>query len=353
MSNLLNKETGFKIATIPEELPPLRKGYFRVVHQTCSIHAESLAEKGLVYNKKYAGMGKNPYDKNYMDAGYMSVQYSEEGFWDRLTDDGTRHMNSDVIAIFDMPAEEYTAHLNPDLACYLNGTISRGYMVGIIPNYGTKDLQTEQRLSVSEMEEKKRIAKSNPLPPLYETPNWRENIEKAWKTFFSKQTEIDDIFLRNHQNDDGESNTYSGTNDAEWDWVDFGSETEANNNTGESSFDDWSDFNDNNETDTSVFSPEPEYIYNEVTGEFNYKNPEFQQKAEQRRKQKLENQDYLQYKLERIKKKLGYKKLDEDIGKTGDSCSGEVSETHRQVSQIQTETAKTSPARFKEIIRNR
>ncbi len=350
MSNLLNKETGFEIATIPEKLPPLRDGYIRLIHQTHFEHAESLVENGLVYNREFA---QKEGFSNYLDITSMALAYDEDSFWERLTEDGIRHKGANAIAIFDMPIEECGAHQREQITPMLNGTISRGYMVGIIPNYGTKDGQTSEKLSIQEMEEKKRISKSNPLPPLYETPNWRENIEKAWKTFFSKQTEIDDIFPHNHQNDDRESNTNSGTNDAEWNWVDFGSETEANNNTGESSFDDWSDFNDNNETDISVFSPEPEYIYNEVTGEFNYKNSEFQQKAEQRRKQKLENQDYLQYKLERIKKKLGYKKLAEDIGKTGDSRSGEVSETHRQVSQIQTETAKTSPARFKEIIRNR
>lgn len=112
------------------------------------------------------------------------------------------------------------------------------------------------------------------------------------------------------------------------------------------------DFNDNNETDISTTSSKPEYLYNEKTGEFNYKNPEFQQKAEVRRKIKLENKDYLEYKLKRIKKKLGYAGLDEDIGKTGDSCTGEVAEKHKRVAEIQAETTKTSPVRFKQITRN-
>lgn len=47
MSNLINKETGFEIATTPEKLPPLRNGYIRLIHQTSFNCAESLAENGL------------------------------------------------------------------------------------------------------------------------------------------------------------------------------------------------------------------------------------------------------------------------------------------------------------------
>jgi len=107
------------------------------------------------------------------------------------------------------------------------------------------------------------------------------------------------------------------------------------------------------ETETNTSSHKPEYIYNEKTGEFNYKNPEFQQKAEVRCKHKLENKDYLEYKLRRIKKKLGYAELEDDMGKTGDSRTGEVSEKHKRVAEIQTETAKTSPIRFSQVTRNR
>ena len=94
------------------------------------------------------------------------------------------------------------------------------------------------------------------------------------------------------------------------------------------------------ETETNVSSHKPEYIYNEKTGEFNYKNPEFQQKAWQRQKRKLENKDYLEYKLKRIRKKLSYAGLEEDIGKTGDSRTGEVSEKHKRVASSQIEDYK-------------
>ena len=54
MSNLINKETGFEIATTPEKLPPLRNGYMRLIHQTSFNCAESLAENGLIYNRDLA-----------------------------------------------------------------------------------------------------------------------------------------------------------------------------------------------------------------------------------------------------------------------------------------------------------
>ena len=298
MPNLINKETGYKIATIPEELPPLRDGYIRLIHQTHSAHAESLAEKGLIYNREYAGMGKNPYDKNYMDAGYMSVPYREEEFWNRLTDEGVRHMNSDVIAIFDIPAEEAGAHFNPYLACHLNGTISRGYMVGVIPNYGTKDSLTEQRLTVPEMEEKKRIAKSNPLPPLYETPNWRENVAKAQETFTKEQDDIEIFPHYQHNNDDNnEANTPANY-------------ASNSNNQGMSDFSDW--------------------------GEINCENPPIATEHTN----KPMNEDHLQIRLQNIKQRLAENNLEESFGKTGNSNTGKVSKTDKEVAEIQTQATK-------------
>ena len=326
MSNLINKETGFEIATIPEKLPPLRDGYIRLIHQTHFEHAESLVENGLVYNRKFA---QKEGFSNYLDITSMALAYDEDSFWERLTEDGIRHKGANAIAIFDMPMEECGAHQRDKITPMLNGTISRGYMVGIIPNYGTMDSQTSEKLSIQEMEEKKRISKSNPLPPHYETPNWRENVETAWNIFREQSETVDNPFHHRQQNNDYENNTNWETNDAEWDWFDFGDDNEITS------------------------SRKPEYIYNEKTGEFNYKNTEFQQKAETRRKHKLENQDYLEYKLKRIKKKLGYAGLDDDIGKTGDSRTGEVSEKHKRVAEIQTETAKTSPIRFSQVTRNR
>lgn len=55
LSYLINKETGAKIASTPEELPPLRDGYVRLIHQTHFDYADSLLENGLIYNSEYAG----------------------------------------------------------------------------------------------------------------------------------------------------------------------------------------------------------------------------------------------------------------------------------------------------------
>lgn len=305
MSNLINKETGFEIATVPEKLPPLREGYIRLVHQTHFEHADSLVENGLIYNGEFA---QKEGFSHYMDITSMALAYDEDGFWQRLTKEEIRHKGADAIAIFDMPMEECGAHQKEPLTPMLNGTISRGYMVGIILNYGTKDNETSEKLSVSEMEEKKAMSKSNPLPPYYETPHWRENVEKAWDAFLGQGNDRED-----------KANSES--------WFDVG-----------------------NETTSTV---RPEFVFNEKTGDFNYANPEFQQKADARHQNELENQDYLEYKLTRIRKKLGYEGLEEDMGKTGDSRTGEVSEKHKRVADIQKETAKTSPIRFSQVAKSR
>lgn len=173
-----NKETGFPIALQPEGLPPLREGYVRVIHQTKDNHLESFIENGLIYNRKYAGR-KNENFSNYSDIASMAVPCSEDSFWQRLTSDEVRHKGATKLAVFDMPAHEFQAHSLPEIAQHLNGTISRGYLVGYIPNYGTRDNETEQKLSVEEMAEKRNKALNNPLPPEYETPDWQANIQKA------------------------------------------------------------------------------------------------------------------------------------------------------------------------------
>ena len=332
MPKLINKETGFAIATTPEELPPLRDGYIRLIHQTHFNCAESLAENGLIYNEKFAQKEEaNDYFKNYIDVTSMALAYNEDNFWERLTKEEIRHRGADTIAIFDMPIEECGAHQTIQITSMLNGTISRGYMVGFIPNYGTKDNETSERLSVSEMEEKKRISKSNPLPPYYETPNWRENVEKAWQAFYEQNQLLENNpFNLSPQNSESENDTDSETNEAEWDWLDF----------------------EDNNKEINTSSPKPEYIFNEKPDKCNYKNPDFQQKAEIRHKRKLKNQDYLQYKLKRIRKKLSYKKLEENRSKTENRHTDKTSEKHEKVAEIYPETAKTSPISFKQTTRN-
>lgn len=61
----------------------------------------------------------------------MAVAYGEDEFWERLTSEDTRHKGANAIAIFDMPLEECGAHQRVQITPMLNGTISRGYMVGM------------------------------------------------------------------------------------------------------------------------------------------------------------------------------------------------------------------------------
>ncbi len=298
MSDLFNRETRAKIAAVPEELPPLREGYVRLIHQTMLDCGESLAENGLIYNRECAHRTEG--FSNYADVAFMTYAYTENGFWDRLTHEEEARGN--VIAIFDMPLEEYNAHQHYQTVPYLNGTISRGYLVGIIPNYGTTDGTTIKKLSVAEMEEKKQKSKSNPFPPDYETPNWRQDVENAWEKHRKYWADYYEK-IQDPSYDDGID-------------MDFGEDSSE-------------------PLDRKLdFGPRIEYVRDETTGEFMYENPEFQKKAEQRRKNKSENTDYLEYKLQCIKEELSHKNFKEDMGKTGDSQTGEVSAKHKKIAEI-------------------
>ncbi len=189
---LFNKETDFPIANDAEELPPLRKGYVRLVHQTHAECAVSLAENGLIYNRIYAE--RTDCGSRYAEVTSMAVAKTEDEFWQSLTKENIRHKGADVMAIFDMPQEECGAHQRELLAQYLNGTISRGYLVGIIPNYGNQDI----KLTQTEMLAKRAEASQNPLPPVYETPHWRENILQAQDKMFARlaEQEKEDAFGR-------------------------------------------------------------------------------------------------------------------------------------------------------------
>lgn len=91
----------------------------------------------------------------------------------------------------------------------------------------------------------------------------------------------------------------------------------------------------------------PEMVYNDRTGMFEYKDKTAQKRAAERHHNKTHNKDYLQYKLERIRKYLSYNHLDENMGKTGNTTDNSVSATAKRVAQIQKETAKTTPEAFK------
>ena len=191
IEEFVNLETGEKIAIKPEELPPLRKGFVRVVHQTFKYDEDedengnyveinmvnSFIKNGLVYNRERAGFDKG--FSRYYDVTSMAVPYSEDGFWNSLVGrDEIMHKGADSIAIFDMPKEEYFAHSNG--SAFLDGTISRKYLVGFIPNYGVKNVDGEvMALSKEEMEQAKKKSLSNKLPQLGDIDAHLNKIRKA------------------------------------------------------------------------------------------------------------------------------------------------------------------------------
>lgn len=185
---LRNKETGEIIAKTPDKLPPLRKGFVRVVHQTRSDCMDGLIDNGLIYNRNYANKNDTRAG-NYTDVGFMTYAFTEDSFWESLTKEGVCHRNSDIKAIFDMPIKEYEAHCQYLLGPHLNGTLSRGYLVGAIPNYGTENL----RLTLPEMEKMKQKSLANPLSQKpYETPNWKEDLALAWENLRQANENTDD-----------------------------------------------------------------------------------------------------------------------------------------------------------------
>ena len=178
MKELKNKITGYKIALTPADLPPLRNGFIRIVHQTRTGEVENILNNGLIYNMEYFTGGKTKrYTGDYLDLTSMANAYYQDDFWNMMRDcNGGLHKFSDKKIIFDMPSEECTAHHQPLVAKFLSGKVSEGYIVGVIDNYGTPPLT----LSWRDAADAKRKSLSNPLPPAFETPNWRGDVKRAW-----------------------------------------------------------------------------------------------------------------------------------------------------------------------------
>lgn len=86
--------------------------------------------------------------------------------------------------------------------------------------------------------------------------------------------------------------------------------------------------------------------YDESTGCYEYKDPELKKIANER-KNNHDIKDELQYRLTGIRKHLKRADLEDNIGKTGNSSTGKVSEQDKRVAKIQTKHAKEY------ILRNR
>lgn len=106
------------------------------------------------------------------------------------------------------------------------------------------------------------------------------------------------------------------------------------------------DNNDSDKIDISLEELElkerniPAKRFDEQTGAFVYKDDQLREKAE-KRKLASNYHDEIQTRLQGLKKHLSRKGLENELGKTGNSSTGEVSEQDKKVAAIQTEHAKS------------
>lgn len=211
-----------KPANILEDLPPLREGFVRVVHQTRSSSTDSIVENGLIYNREFANSNKG---SKYLDLQSMAIGHTEDSFWNSLEKSGIRHNGADKKVIFDMPIEECGAHQNTAITQYLSGKISKEYIVGVIDNYGTDDkkLSHEEAVAIRE-----KVSK-NPLPNEFQTPNWKESVKNAWESFDKAQENITGFGFGATQNNNeiediktNEVESVQNYSPENFDWDDFG-----------------------------------------------------------------------------------------------------------------------------------
>ena len=187
MQVLKNKFTKNIIAQTLSDLPPVRDGRIRLVHQTVADQVSKIVNKGLIYNKERFYGKPDPHGLDYHDVRYMTWAFYEDEFWDMLQiTNGTLYRNSDKKVIFDVPEYECGAHQSSAVAPFLSGCISAGYIIGVINNYGTKlfPISKEEVLKASAQ------SKKNPLPTFYETPDWEQNIESALEKMKQRQMEF-------------------------------------------------------------------------------------------------------------------------------------------------------------------
>lgn len=97
---IINPSTGNRIATAFKDLPPLRKGYVRIVHRTHPENIGSIVENGL-RTKTSGGLY------------YTSDCYMEGEFWDMLANDPRGDLFGRAKIIMDMPIREYNKLTRP------------------------------------------------------------------------------------------------------------------------------------------------------------------------------------------------------------------------------------------------
>lgn len=196
MQILRNKFTKDIIAQSIFDLPPLRDGRIRLVHQTYAPQANKIVAKGLIYNKERFYGKPDAHGLDYHSVQYMTWAFYQDDFWDMLQmTDGTLYRTSDKKVIFDVPEYECGAHQSSAYAPLLSGHISAGYIVGVIDNYGTKLFP----ISKEEVQKARAHCKGNPLPTFYETPNFEQEIASAIEKARQKHSGLSQRFkIRNN-----------------------------------------------------------------------------------------------------------------------------------------------------------
>ncbi len=99
--------------------------------------------------------------------------------------------------------------------------------------------------------------------------------------------------------------------------------------------------NPENNSNSITKDKTPEKTFNPETGMFEYADRNMQKLHEARQKLRRENPDYLEVKQKEMSNGLEEIGLSrKDLGKTGNSLTGEVTERHKEVANSQTEDAK-------------
>lgn len=86
--------------------------------------------------------------------------------------------------------------------------------------------------------------------------------------------------------------------------------------------------------------------FDDRTGDFEYADPSLREKASLRKDQNTLT-DTLKMKQQGLRKHLKRKNLEDKMGKTGNSSTGEISEENKEVAKIQSEHAKIYIKRYR------
>ena len=183
-------ETGIKfaknfVARDLKDLPPLKKGFIRVVHRTHPDNVESIVKDGL---------------KARHDLAHTSDQYLEEEFWKMLARDPRGDAFGSAKIIMDIPYKEYNLLTRNSNAIYYNGK----ELAKLTPTqlqYGAHKLVCPSKYIVGAIEQKypwgkkcieifKQMASKNPEREVVKTDLRMFNRFRRPNAFEEQQAEI-------------------------------------------------------------------------------------------------------------------------------------------------------------------